>query len=276
MEDIIYKVFNLETKANDDDRTITAVASYQDSKGDRDGDVVHLDGLNIKQFKKNKGPILWSHDAKQLPVAKVPQVKIDGKNLSMKIQFPTPEEYGFADTIYKLIKGGYINNLSIGFAPDYEKAKYDEKRKGYDFYKSELLETSIVNVPANQHAQIITRSLDNAMSDKVIDKSEADEVKEYMHQLLDGNDVTQEKPEQNTKDDMQSLIDKINNIELRLNDIEKEHSSKNAEKNIYGGLFDDNTDLESKSVDPNTQLIEDALKQLESYTEQHDNGKRQT
>jgi len=256
----IYKNFNLEIKSSDEDkRLITAIASYE--AVDRDNDVVHLDGLNLKNFKKNKGPILWSHDAKQHPVGKAIQTKVDGKNLVMKIQFTSEDENPFGYTTYKLIKGGYINNLSIRFQPDYKEAKYNDKRQGYDFYKSELLETSIVNVPANSGARVINRSIDKAITDKIIDEKEADEIKNYMKELLVEDEVIATKAEQTTNDEIKELIQKIDTLEDRINKIED--SSLNAEKNLYEGLFDDNTDQkESQSVDPNEQLIAEALKQL--------------
>ena len=63
------------------------------------------------------------------------------------------EEYPFAATVAALIKGGYLNATSIGGIV----------RQWSDDYKTiqemEMLEFSVVPVPANQEALMTSRSL---------------------------------------------------------------------------------------------------------------------
>ena len=262
----IYKVFNMQTKSTDEEiREIEAVASYQAK--DRDGDVIHLDGLDISNFKKNKGPILWSHNSNLPPIAKATDTWIDGKKLMMKLQFTSPEENSFGDTIYKLVKGGFINNLSIGFSPDWEKAEFNDKNKGYEFKKAELLETSIVNVPANSNARIITRSLNDAVKADVIDDIEAKEI-ELMLQELE-SDFIETKSEQTIEnphsdedeikevDEIEILKQKVSELEDRLNKL-----SADTTDDLYSDLFEDDFGYVPKKVDPYEQLIKDVLDEL--------------
>jgi len=171
---IVFKTCNV-LKALEDTREIVAIASSQES--DQDHDIIYLDktengeGMNLKEFKKNP-VILWAHDAFSPPIAKATQIKKQDGKLKLKIQFPDPEVSSFSDTVYKLVKSGFLNSLSVGFRPNWEKAKFNEKRKGYDFYEGTLFETSIVPIGANSNATIISRSLDAAVTKGIIDDLE--------------------------------------------------------------------------------------------------------
>lgn len=193
---IVFKTCNV-LKALGDTREIVAIASSQES--DQDNDIIYLDksdkgeGMNLKEFKKNP-VILWAHDAYSPPIAKATQIKKQDGKLKMKIQFPEPEVSSFSDTVYKLVKGGFINSLSVGFRPNWEKAKFNEKRKGYDFYEGTLFETSIVPVGANSNATIIQRSLDAAVTKGIVDDIER---KDFLLTIKNMEDKTdgQEKTE---------------------------------------------------------------------------------
>jgi len=166
----LIKPFNIEVKASDDSkREITAVGSKEVT--DRDGDLVELGGMNLSNFKKNP-VVLWSHQSTELPIGKATKTWVDGKELKFKIKFAEPEQNAKAESVYQMIKGGMLNSLSIGFAPDWTTAKFDEKRGGYNFPKSELLEVSVVNVGANQGARVIERSLTKAFEAGIIDEVE--------------------------------------------------------------------------------------------------------
>ncbi len=67
----------------------------------------------------------------------------------IKLQFATAEEYPFADTIYKLYKGGYLRAFSVGFDPVESK---DLGGWAQEYLKQELYEVSCVTVPANPEA----------------------------------------------------------------------------------------------------------------------------
>jgi hypothetical protein len=103
--------------------------------------------------------------------------------LIMKVKFAEPEINGFADTVYKLIKGGYLNAVSIGFLPDFESIEYLKNKKGVYriFHKSSLLELSVVPVPANQGALVTGK----ALNDGVIDELELKEYEMYCKMLND-------------------------------------------------------------------------------------------
>ena len=156
MENKLSKLFNIEVKeADDKERTIIAIGSKQTI--DRDKDIVDVKGIDTKQFKANP-VVLWSHGYYDLPIGKAvgKKVWVDGDELKFKIQFAPEELSPKAGFIYNLYKEGYLNSFSISFLPDYKEVEWIEETSKVPAHrfikKSELLEISAVNVPANSAA----------------------------------------------------------------------------------------------------------------------------
>jgi len=116
---------------------------------DRDRDTIAVDGWKLDNYLKNP-VVLWAHDHWGPPIGKAVTVGKDGGALRATAEFATAEEYHFADTVYRLVKGGYLRATSVGFWPS--KYLYNEERGGYDFAEQELREFSIVPVPSNPEA----------------------------------------------------------------------------------------------------------------------------
>jgi HK97 family phage prohead protease len=231
----IYKPFNIEVKdVSEETREIVAIGSQQ--KADRDGDIIKVDGIDIRNYKKNP-VVLWSHNHSDPPIGRASKIWKDGKKLMFKIQYADPETYSFADTIYKLTKNGYINAFSIGFVPNWDDAIPNEKTGGYTFNKSELLEVSAVNIPANPVALVESRSIKKALEDEVIDDAEYNEMKIYLEELII------DKEEQDDLEEIEKFINEFEEEEKewwKLNceeyspeedEIEKE-SNENEEQTI--------------------------------------------
>jgi len=128
-------------------RTVEVVASKE--VVDRYGDIVKISGIDVNAYLKN--PVVpWAHNYGGLPVAKAVAISITGDEIIIKMQFPTKEVYEFADTVFKLFTQGYLSAVSIGFIPI--KEAFDSELKANVIEKSELLEVSVVPVPANPEA----------------------------------------------------------------------------------------------------------------------------
>ena len=110
---------------------------------DRQGEVLNPNGWELGNFVKNP-VLLWSHDAHQLPIGKVANVYVEGNNLIADTEF-AEEQNPFAKMVADLVRGGFLNAVSVGFMP----LEYDNEG---NVLKQELLELSYVNVPANQDA----------------------------------------------------------------------------------------------------------------------------
>lgn len=134
-------------------RQIRVIAAS--GKADRTGDIVKVDGIELANFKKNP-IILWAHDHYGLPVARAVEMGVVNGKLEMILEFATKEMYEFADTVYKLVKGGFLKGVSIGARV--LEAEWivndDEEIIGRKFNKLELLELSVVPIPADSKALI--------------------------------------------------------------------------------------------------------------------------
>ncbi len=148
------EAFAFETKQEDESsRVVRFVGSTEDV--DRDGDVIQVSGWDLRPFKKNP-VVLWSHDYRIPAIGKAIRVeKVEGK-LTFDVEFAKREEHELADTIFRLVKGGFLRATSVGFIPKEIADRTDEEGEklasGRLFKKQELLELSIVNVPSNPHA----------------------------------------------------------------------------------------------------------------------------
>lgn len=143
---MLHKTFDFEIKEVE-----TRVLEFTGSteKVDRDGEIIKADGWVLDNYQKNP-VVLYGHDYSSLPVAKCIKAWVEGGKLKFRDEFPTADVYEFADTVYKLCKGGYLNTVSVGFIPlESENGKGDIRKI---WTKQELLEHSIVAVPSNPDA----------------------------------------------------------------------------------------------------------------------------
>jgi len=138
------------------DRTVTAVLS--DQLVALDDHVIMTDGIDTTDYVKNP-VVLFAHDQNSPPIARMLSIWKRGTQLVGKMQFADENAYPFADTIYKLIRGGFLNSMSISWFPTESKPSRDRTRPGgIDFLRCKLLEASVVPVPALPSALIETRS----------------------------------------------------------------------------------------------------------------------
>jgi HK97 family phage prohead protease len=128
------------------DRTVRFVISTQ--AVDRDNDTINPKGWDLSAYQKNP-VVLWAHDYTTLPVGRSTTVEMRDGKLVSECEFADHE---FADTVYRLVKGGFLKATSVGFQP--KAFTFNEKRGGFDFSEQELMEYSIVPVPSNPEALI--------------------------------------------------------------------------------------------------------------------------
>jgi len=137
---------------------------------DRQGDEIPLKGWKFEPFLKN--PVVpWAHRYDEPPVGKVTEIVRKKNAWEFAVEFAEKEDHPLADRIFKLVKKGFINAVSVGFRSlkskwidpdeDEEKARAEEEpdaRPGKVFKEKELLELSIVPVPCNPEALVVARS----------------------------------------------------------------------------------------------------------------------
>jgi HK97 family phage major capsid protein/HK97 family phage prohead protease len=139
-------------------RTITGIASTPEP--DRMGDVVEPLGISYK----NPLPLLLYHDTKK-PVGAVTFKKPTVDGLEFTATLPTIDEPGTlrdrVEEAWQSLKAGLLAGVSIGFRSIEE--AFNKETNGFRYLKTEVLELSLVAIPANADATIHTiKSLDLA------------------------------------------------------------------------------------------------------------------
>jgi HK97 family phage prohead protease len=133
--------------ASSDGMTATFIASTADV--DRMGDTIAVDGWKLDAYRKNP-VILFAHDSGSLPVGRAVSVGVQGGKLMVAVRFA---QTTVARSVANMISNGFLRAVSVGFRPlAFEFAKTGTRLGGIDFTEQELLEVSVVPVPANPHA----------------------------------------------------------------------------------------------------------------------------
>ena len=128
--------------------------SFSDATVGRDMHTIQPDAWVTDNFEAN--PVfLWAHQDDELPVGRVENLATQAGRLIGQVRYA---EHDFAETVYQMVKGGFLNATSTGWLPLEYRAANDRKRPGgLDFTRVELLEISQVPVPALPTALVTAR-----------------------------------------------------------------------------------------------------------------------
>jgi HK97 family phage prohead protease len=131
---------------------------FSDATVDHANDSIDPKGWDLSVFKSN--PVaLFSHMSWEPPIGRASNVKVVDGKLVGDIEFASAEVYPLADTIYRLVDGGFMKAVSVGFKPKEWAFTSDKSRPmGINFTKQQLLEISVCAIPANPSCLIEARS----------------------------------------------------------------------------------------------------------------------
>ena len=129
-------------------RQVRAICST--ATPDRHGDVIDQAGWDLASFRRNP-VILFMHDHAD-PVARAVSIAVEGGKLVADIAFPDEGTVRRSDYVWGLIASGVVRAVSVGFWPLAWTPLADGS--GMRLSKMDLLEVSIVSVPANPDALI--------------------------------------------------------------------------------------------------------------------------
>ncbi len=154
-----------EIKQDEDPKSRVLHFTISTDSVDRDNDTIDPKGFQLDNFRKAP-VVLFAHDNRRPPIARAIDIGVKDGKLKASAEFMDNDvdTSGFSDMIFRMLKGGFLHSTSVGFIPiefdfvDEEKAEEDGRPGGVDFKKQELLEFSIVPVPANPEALIEARS----------------------------------------------------------------------------------------------------------------------
>jgi HK97 family phage prohead protease/HK97 family phage major capsid protein len=219
-----------------------------DETPDRMDDVILSDGWDLTSFKRN--PIALFNHRSDFPVGKWRNLRVEDKQLLGRLELAPAGTSSRIDEIRKLVEVGILQAVSVGFRPIEEK-KRDGGNLGYTYLKSELVETSLVAVPANPNALAVAKNL--KISPETIDMVFAGHGKRD-HVRRRGFNGGQAKAHGNGARHMSGLAQRIQDLEGQINSkrdaltvhLEKMDDSNvsNSDLEITGKLNQDITQLE--------------------------------
>ena len=141
---------------------ISFIASTESQ--DRYGDVINQKGWSLASYDRNP-VVLFNHQANSLPIGKG-SVKVQDGQLMIDVEFDKDDE--LAQRIERKARNGFLNAVSVGFNPIESISRSElpkdhpaySIRGGQFFNKSELLEVSIVTIPANSEATVSAKNME--------------------------------------------------------------------------------------------------------------------
>lgn len=142
--ELISSIELVEKAAGDDDSYITIRGYANTTTKDRTNDVIIEEAWTkggIKNYQKN--PILLAFHDHSRPIGTATKISVDKTGLEIVGKISKA-----AGDVYELIKEGILKAFSVGFIV--KDADYDSKADVFVIKDLELLEISVVSVPANQ------------------------------------------------------------------------------------------------------------------------------
>jgi HK97 family phage prohead protease len=108
--------------------------------------------------------VLFGHDQSSLPVAQdIANFVDENERLIGTARFTTADLYSFGNTVGRMVRAGFLRTASVGFDPlayveAEDRAEDDDQFTPVDFTEQQLLEWSVVPVPANADCLVQDRS----------------------------------------------------------------------------------------------------------------------
>lgn len=114
-------------------------------------------GIRTDAFRQNP-VILWNYESGEMPIGKVMDLRVEGSNLVAEIIFADKSVNPNGPRVKKAFEQGYLNAVSIGYIPKKTK-KLDQNYLLIE--EAELVEISVVPVPADANALMVRQDVDD-------------------------------------------------------------------------------------------------------------------
>ena len=204
---------------------------------DRDNDIIKADGWRLDNYLKNP-VVLFGHNWGGLPVGKCISITKMEHALKATVEFVSKEISPFAETVYQMCKQGFLKATSVGFSVI--KSAYDNERHGFDIMEAELLEFSIVPIPANASALIEAsgKGIDISVFEKHLEdeiNSNKGMLEAYFTMKKAQIETEKENPVETDKiaeDEINNLKEQVKNLEEERNSLQEKLDNIEKEKSI--------------------------------------------
>ena len=130
-----------------------------DESTDRMGDIITAGGWRLDNFKRN--PIALFGHRSDFVIGRWRNLRVEKGELRGHLELAPAGTSDRIDEIRKLVEAGILKATSVGFRPiKHEPINPESPWDGTRFLEHELVETSLVSVPANPNALAVARGLD--------------------------------------------------------------------------------------------------------------------
>mgnify|MGYP000379063229 FL=1 len=180
-----------------------------DATVDRYGDIVEPTGWQLAKFKKN--PIALFGHSSSFPIGTWENVRVESGRLLGRLALAAQGTSARIDELRGLVEQGVLRAVSVGFRPiESEPINPKEPYGGQRYKKQELLETSLVAVPANPAALAVARSL-NLSADTLaaVFGENASDDSETVRRGIHGEHAARNLPRKPTPMSKQTISDRI-------------------------------------------------------------------
>lgn len=137
------RTLNTETRSFD----VVASTDGLDSHGDRVAQDWKLD-----RFKANP-VVFFGHESWDLPIGKASDVRVEDGELRARVTLVSAAANPKAEQVMQLMKEGALSGISVGFRPGKMATEKIDGREIVVLSENELLELSVVGIPANPAAR---------------------------------------------------------------------------------------------------------------------------
>ena len=127
-----------------------------DATPDRMGDVIDVDGWDLKNFSKN--PVALFNHNPNFPIGKWHNLRVQNGELRGDLRLAPAGTSDRIDEIRALVEADILRAVSVGFLPR-QSEPLTKNGGGLQFKNTELVETSLVSIPANPNALAVAKSL---------------------------------------------------------------------------------------------------------------------
>ena len=151
-----YQSFSPEVRQNSNGTSTIKISA---GTVDRHGTIIDVRGIDVSAYKANP-VVLFNHDYDKI-VGRASNIQVRGDYLIADVEWDMEDE--FAAGVARKMKAGFLNAASVGFLV--QDGEDDEERGAFRITSSELVEFSIVAVPSNRDALVVSRDLKQQVAD---------------------------------------------------------------------------------------------------------------
>jgi HK97 family phage prohead protease len=214
--------------------------TISDESKDRHRSVIPSDAWELDSFRGN--PVAgWAHSVyggkdwnPDNFIGRWENVRVQGGELVGELVFEDEETNPLAQKLYRKVRNGTINAVSVGFLPGGGHYGEEEEARGgkdetYYYTSAELVEVSLVGIPSNKNArkkalengdipELINDLVNEALGDKFSDEEIEKLTIKGLFSILRGEDATEveeadtgEKVDTEAREKHKAKIDAYNN-----------------------------------------------------------------